>query len=222
MRVVLTSKNFPRFFSIVSLLVALLFVSPPLEAQEIGQGYTCDGTTILNKRNKTVKLSVAKSKIQEKIDALGNSKKDKDKRKALNAVKKSLIACSQGTFSPDNGGGSSDVAGTYSGILTRTSDASESSRCEDRASINSTFPVQVSGSTIKVDGSINPFHIPVTGKAKGSGFELTGKKTGVELTLTVTNVTDTSADFAAVTSASVQGRKVCEVTYSGVGFTRVQ
>ncbi len=207
----------------------MAFLTPIVDAKAdpiaIGSGYFCSGITIVNKRNKTVKLSVAKRNIQDKITALGNSSKNKSKRDALKAIKASLTACSNGTFLPG------DIAGTYTGTLTRTSAAVGSSLCEDDPTLTGSFLVQVDGAKVFVTGAINPFHIPVSGARKGNEYVLTGRTGSAYrslLTLTLRNVSDISGDFSAVSSGSTYSpvkRKfvtVCQVHYEGTGFTRVK
>ena len=189
------------------------------EVQEIGSGFSCSDNTIVNSKNKVVKLGVARRKIQNKIDNLGGSAADKAKKAILKGIKAALKACTEGAFVPV-----SSMAGTYTGTLNRTSGTSQSALCEDRPSLEAIFPVEVNGSSIIVTGAINPFHIPVSGSVKGSGFELTGKKgavsSNVTLTLTATNVTQESADFEAKVVGVHINQKVCTVTYAGTGFVR--
>jgi hypothetical protein len=89
-----------KITSIPFLAVLLAFAPLVALAQDLGQGYTCSGTTIL-KKGKAVSLNKAKTAIQQKIDALGISKKNQNKKKALKAVKAALTKCTKGT-----GGGS--------------------------------------------------------------------------------------------------------------------
>ena len=212
----------------VTAVVASFAVIPSIgHAAEIGSGFFCNGTTITNKRNKTVSLSSAKRTIQNKIDALGNSRSAKTKKAALKVVKSDLAACSNGTFFPGN------IGGTYTGTLTRSAFNGSSSLCDYDETVSGSFVVTVDGATVSISGAsgANPFHIPVSGKRKGSGYELTGTSGAVyrkNLKIVLSNVTDSTATFSAVRSGSAfspikkQFVTVCSVTYPDVTFSRLQ
>jgi hypothetical protein len=81
--------------TLFSALVTVAFtLIPPVSFADtdIGQGYKCSQRKIL-KNGKEVTLKKAKQSIQTKINNLGNSKSDKAKKAALNAIKKAFTTC---------------------------------------------------------------------------------------------------------------------------------
>lgn len=63
--------------------------------EDLGTTWRCSGPTIL-KKGKAVTRKAANSQLQSQINALGNSKKDKIKRKILKAIKKAINGCGGG------------------------------------------------------------------------------------------------------------------------------
>ncbi|MBN8548677.1 MAG: hypothetical protein J0M12_05130 [Deltaproteobacteria bacterium] len=106
----------------------LLFSTPAFAVTTLGSGYQCDGTKILDKRGKTVKIKAVKDSLNIKISALKvkiqAAKKAKKTAKvtslsaSLALVKASLSAakkCANGTLTPPISPLWAQIAGTYSG-----------------------------------------------------------------------------------------------------------
>jgi hypothetical protein len=212
-----------------SLLLGMFFTLPRVaHAQTIGGGYSCAGTQILNNKSKVVKLSVAKTAIQKKIDALGAGSKNKAKKTALKKIISNLTACSKGQFSEgggDSGGGASaDVAGFYAGKFVRSGAELPGGTCSLPESINASYKVTISGTKITVDPQSNQFHSNLEGVAQVGGFKAVdvSKSTFGKLTVTMT-VTELTATSATITVeknfVSKAPSKSCTVTVSG-SFTR--
>ena len=80
---------------IVAILLTATFSSSAFAKDLIGSGYYCENGVIL-KGNRGVKLGIAKNAINNKIAALGTSKKDKAKKAALKGVRAGLTSCAKG------------------------------------------------------------------------------------------------------------------------------
>lgn len=93
-----------KYLGPVFFLTLLIVSSTECYSQEIGGGYSCSDSKII-KKNREVKLSKAKSDIQNKIAAVkGTSQRAKDKRADLKQIKSNLTACVNGTFVPSTPG----------------------------------------------------------------------------------------------------------------------
>ena len=203
---------------------------------ELGNGFRCSGTSILNAKGKTVKLGSAKNKIQNKIKGVsGNSAKAKAKRNALKKTKSNLTKCSKGQLTSGDIGGeapgdNSAVLGKYSGTLTRISINDKNGGCADSATPTWVFSVRVSSTPGEIYVSAgSPFQGGYKGGATASGFKfnlsslsiLKGADTN---TLIGSNLTDTSATITITEKHErlVPGKGKgfdrvfsCEATYTG-------
>lgn len=197
--------------------VSLILVSASSSlAQEIGSGYSCSGSTIL-RNGRVVSLSAAKSAIQAKIDALGSSAKNKNKKNALKAVKKGVINCSKG-IPPVV------AAGTYTGTISGSYTKSSSSLCESRTSITGSFVVTGSGSNLVSTAVNNPLRVYLKGSTGVNEFSLNGAS-GILFRefweVKATDVTSTSATFSVkyrgvkIASRTRQA-EVCKGSFTGV------
>lgn len=113
---------------LVVLFTSLLLANSAFAVTTLGSGYACDGTKILDKKGKTVKLATLKTTLGDKISSLkakiATAKKQNKPAKvtsltaSLNVVKTSLASakkCSKGTLTPPISPLWSEIAGTYSG-----------------------------------------------------------------------------------------------------------
>lgn len=219
---------FKLLLSLIAVSIFTLTGASNVHAQEIGNGFRCEGTTILNKKNKVVPVAAAKRTIDVKINALGNSSKDKAKKAELKKVKTNLTACSKGTFVPDTG-----AAGTYTGTLTRTSFKGPSSACEYDATITGSFTITKNGNSYSSPAAQNPLQDPanLVGKKKGNAYVLSdsvGFAQRTVYTVTISNITPDSANIAVAQKgyaySPIKRRfvELCHVNYAAAPFSRVQ
>lgn len=204
----------------VSLLVPifLVFVGVALQdahAQQIGQGYSCVENAIV-KKGKPVKLSKAKKAVQAKIDALGTSNKDKQKKAALKEVKAALPMCQNGTLGLGLSG--DNVIGVFSGqlLLVSRTPLTNPDDCLSINQLNTNFTAIRNGKKIRFGVADSEY----TGAVTGQGFKVTLNTGNPEVfailrTMTVVNITGQSADITLNIVMMRSGAKSCEEVFAG-------